>query len=162
MSNNPFDQMGIEFPDLEKYIKQVLNQTMNKANSSFTPVDKSNLKDFIQNVLNQSFDFNSKNYHSMHTSPKTEFPEPIFFEIHGFTIVRLEIPAGINQRNIKVFLKGNQVIINWTPDQREQTFQLTTNVSPKNTKAIVKDNVLELRLPSDPEIETNEISIQFL
>ena len=162
MSNNPFDQFGIEFPDLEKYIKQVLNQTMNKANSSFTPVDKSNLKDFIQNVFNQSLDFNNKNYHSMQTSPKPDFPEPNFFEIHGFTIVRLEIPGGINQRNIKVFLKGNQVIINWTPEQREQIFQLTTNVSPKNAKAIVKDNVLELRLPLDPEIETNEISIQFL
>ena len=162
MANNPFEQMGIEFPDLEKYIKQVLNQTMNKASSSFTPVDKSYLKDFIQNVLNQSFDFNSKNYHSMQTSAKSEFPEPIFFEIHGFTIVRLEIPAEVNQRNIKVFLKANQVIIKWTPDRQEQIFQLTTTVSHKNAKAIAKDNVLELRLPLDTEIETNEISIQFL
>lgn len=157
---------GIDLAGLEDYINNIINNSLESNDESYDKFEKSKIKKFVQSALNQSFGKNDEKPYDLLTnknsSKRDNYPEPQIFNIHGYVIIRLQIPDGIDEKNIKVFLYGSKPAIKWHPDRKVQTLQLMTNITSKNSKAIIKDNILELRLQVDTNIKTEEIVISYL
>ncbi len=54
------------------------------------------------------------------------------------------------------------MVVSWKPGEEEEVFSLPSNIVRSGIKAIVKDNVLEVRLPVNTDEELKRINLEFM
>lgn len=127
--------------DIKRYILDVLRDSFaqaDRANNMF----RTNLQEYIEKILDNSFNNISEEadvFDSMNNNVEV-------FEIHDYLFIRRKIPDGIDEKSIQIFVKDNRVKIQWEQNDSD-IVDLPVNINIEEGKAIVKDNVLELRFP---------------
>ncbi len=82
------------------------------------------------------------------------------FETHDYTIVKMRVPDNIHQKNIKVFLDINKLKIQGLYDNLA-LIQLPVNGRYQGSRAIIKNEVIEIRVQKDYSENYREIKIQY-
>lgn len=86
---------------------------------------------------------------------------PDVIDTHHCLIVRANVPERANLRKLKVFFHANRLRISGLSDE-EVIVPLPALGRYEGSKAIFKDDVLEIRIPKELNETHQEISIQFL
>ncbi|WP_438447785.1 Hsp20/alpha crystallin family protein [Gorillibacterium sp. sgz5001074] len=75
------------------------------------------------------------------------------FETHTSVIVRVEIPAEVHIRNVRVYASDYQLKLEQDPSRKKLYIRLPHAVDHASVKAVYKDRVLEIRLTKADEAE---------
>jgi len=85
----------------------------------------------------------------------------MLFEIHGFVVIRANIPEEVNVRDIKVFYSPGYITIKGDPSGEDHVVQLPPGSMQEGATAAIKDRILEIRIPKEStEVPENEIGIE--
>lgn len=144
---NPFDA---NWKDFEKNFMRSHKDVFNH--------DLSWLDGYIQDMVSQAMPTSG--------NKKTGFGQTRLhsdvFDTHHFMIVRTHIPERVNIRKLKVaFNNANQVRISGVGEE-DETISLPAAGRYDGSKAIFKDDILEIRIPKESNEQYQEIYIQYL
>lgn len=144
--SNPFDA---NWEDFEKNFMQSHKDIFNH--------DLSWLDDYIQSMVSQVLPGSNHINQSGHTRL-----QPDVFDTHHHIIVRAKIPERVNTRKLKVaFNNANQIRISGMGD-KDETVSLPAPGRHDGSKAIFKDDILEIRIPKETNEHYQDIHIQYL
>lgn len=118
--------------------------------------DSSWIEDYVKGVLSQVLPDDTIQNHSI---PIRLRPDVI--DTHHYIIVRAKIPEHANTRNMKVFFNTGQVRLSGLTE-KEEVVSLPSPGRYNGSKAIFKDDILEIRIPKELNEPDREITIQFL
>lgn len=87
----------------------------------------------------------------------------MLFEIHGFVVIRANIPEGVNSKDIKVFFTPGYISIKGDPSGEDHVVQLPPGTIQEGATAAFKDGVLEIRIPKEsPTSPDKEVGIEYM
>lgn len=115
------------------------------------------MPDQIQQVL-ETQDFNKQTKQS---APKrSTFPATVF-ETHDFVYVRVEIKDEEWLKNIRLYHTSNQLIIEHIPKLEDKhTITLPALVKKKGASTLIKEGILEIKIPKNIDMQYSEIELQ--
>lgn len=90
----------------------------------------------------------------------SSLPEPQVIELHDFIIARIYVPERYDEKNIKVFLSGNQLNIRFD-SSKDIAVPLSKSIKKDSLTAIIKNHILEVKMLIDTEVIAEEIDIKF-
>lgn len=122
------------------------------------------VKDYVQDVMKQAFpgQFGEGEFRGNSGSGSRRGKSNLstdVFETHHFIITRINVPEDILAENIRVMFHTNELKIEGV-DSEPQIVRLPANGLYKGSKAMFKDNVLEIRIPKRSREQFQEIPIQ--
>lgn len=87
----------------------------------------------------------------------------MLFEIHGFVIIRANIPDGIDEKTIKVFFSPGYITIKGDPSGEDHIVQLPPGTMQEGATATIKNRILEIKIPKESSTKPdNEIGIDYI
>lgn len=82
-------------------------------------------------------------------------------ELNDSIIVRTEIPGGLDENTVKLFLSGNLITIKFGQGYKDRTTVLQKPFAGDSITAAVKNHTLEIKIPLLPEAVAEEIEIRY-
>jgi HSP20 family molecular chaperone IbpA len=141
-----FQQMKPE--DIQKYVQEMTEKMfLPQMQKSFDP------QQFFKgwNPLNRDETPSDTDSSALQTS---------VFETHDFVFVQIIMNDQNWLKDIKIFHTSNQLIIKHIPSfNDEHKITLPTLVKKKGSTAQVMDNILEVKLPKNPDMQFSEIDV---
>jgi HSP20 family molecular chaperone IbpA len=117
--------------------------------------DFSWLEDYIQGILSQALPQSSEEI------AKKSVLQSEVFETHDYMIAKIKIPNQINPRKIKILFAINQIRLEGLPENRKPILQLPAHGRFQGSKAVFKDDILEIRIPKETNENFKQINVQF-
>ena len=144
--------------DLDKLQESFIEQHFKKPTSN-SSIDLNWMGKYMNDVIGNI----SKNINQQMTQNNQgdKISNYEIFETHDYTIVKLMIPNNIHPKNIRVFLSFNKLKVQGLYDDLA-VIQLPVNGQYKGSKAIYKDEVLEIRVLKDRFENYRELNIQYI
>lgn len=123
-------------------------------------MDSSWIGDYVQDVLKHSFSDSAQNMNWESKSfSRIEYD---LFETHNSVIVRLRIPENIHPKHIKLFVGSNRLKVENLSTKQKQMITLPNTIDAEGSRAVFKDNVMEVRMPKANDSDFfNEIKIRY-
>lgn len=85
------------------------------------------------------------------------------FETHNLLIVRIKISQKMNPQSIRVFVGNTKLKVKGlTRDEEEQILNLPKSVKMNGSSAVLKDNVMEIRMAKQTVEQFKEIPVRCL
>lgn len=135
-------QMGedlSDFSSLENYMKQVFSKALPAS--------------FFPNIVNSPTIDSRKN-------KKKEMKYQVF-NLHDYVIVHIPIERELNLKNAKIYHTSSELTLEGIPNSGDkQVIHLPSLVQHKRTKAILKNNMLEIRIPKVQDSRLTHIDVQ--
>lgn len=154
--------------ELQNYIQDILNQY---ALSPFVQTFIAPLAQSLAAPLSQYLNgfMNRPMYYDTAGAGQEGSEEPkrpgsinsMLFEIHGFVIIRANIPEDVDIKDVKIYYSPGYITIKGDPSGVDHVVQLPPGSKQEGATAAFKDRVLEIRIPKEPtEKSENEIDIE--
>ncbi|MFZ5985639.1 MAG: Hsp20/alpha crystallin family protein [Bacillota bacterium] len=132
----------------------------------------SGLNEYIQNIINQSLKLSqvqpiqqpvaqAKDTRSAEVILEEQDEGVKIFEAHDYVIVRIAVPPNINERQVRVRIGMNKLMIKWAPRGKEQIVNLPYDVKNEGLSATMKNRTLEVSIPKEHNPDTRQIDIRF-
>jgi HSP20 family molecular chaperone IbpA len=118
----------------------------------------SSLQNFLLGILINSI---GQAYTSQDTPMRpaeAENPQEVF-ETHEYVFVRVPIPKRVDKSRIVMYVRTSRVTIRWAPGSINHVYQLPSDVLTKGAEASIRDNVLEIRMPKEPNPDVRRIYV---
>lgn len=144
---NPFDTNWKEFG------KQFMSSYEETDNQEFSWIE-----DYVRDILSQVLPDEVMQNSSMSMPSR---PHPSVFDTHHDTIVRVKVPEHTSAQELKVFFNTSQLRILGL-EEKEKVIPLPTPGRFDGSKAVFKDNILEIRIPKELNELYQEVNIQYL
>ncbi|MBW7474229.1 hypothetical protein K0T92_05690 [Paenibacillus oenotherae] len=130
MSNDDFDPFAsIEF---DKFFNGKVPFPLDPGNPS------SWLNDYVRDML-------IKPAKAASSSAKGSLPTEIF-ETHHFLIVRIKLPGSADINNVRIMASNFSIKLSGLSDSKKHTIKLPKLVEPRSGKALLKEQVLQIKL----------------
>lgn len=81
------------------------------------------------------------------------------FETHEYVFVRVPIPKKVDKSRISIYVGTSRVTLRWTPGGTDHIYHLPVDVLTKDSEASVKDNVIEIKMPKEPNPDIRRIYV---
>lgn len=147
-SQNKFGPFDMNWKDLGE---QFMSPHKDAYNQDFSWIG-----DYVQDMLSQVLPDEA-----VHNSYVPSRLRPDVIDTHQYIIIRAKVPARVNTRKLKVFFNANQVRLTGLGEE-EEVVQLPASGRFEGSKAILKDDILEIRIPKELNEHYQEIHIQYL
>lgn len=142
---NPFDVNWKEFG------KQFAASHQDARNQ-----DLSWIEEYVQDILSQVLSDGG-----IHNSDMSSIRRPNVMNTHQYIIVRIPVPKRANTRKLKVLFNANQICLSGLGEE-DQVIPLPSPGRYDGSKALFKDNILEIRIPKEINETYQEVNIQFV
>jgi HSP20 family molecular chaperone IbpA len=87
----------------------------------------------------------------------------MLFEIHGFVVIRANIPEDVDIKDIKVYFSPGYITIKGDSSGVDHIIQLPPGAIQEGATAAFKDRVLEVRIPKESTVKPeNEVGVEYL
>lgn len=123
------------------------------------------LQDYIRNMLAESAVPSAADFPEQDVPPQDQARQkhPAFnvFELHDYYVIRLSIPDYVDEKTVRAYARGCRVLLkgNGLPDLE---IPLPEEVDSQNAEAVVKNRVLEIRIPKKNAARLEEIAVHYL
>jgi len=141
------------------------NKEMKKMIEQIKPEE---INHYIQNMMGQMLPdqvnkmMDTQNLNEMakqYKQPSSAIMSEVF-ETHDFVYVRLEIKDEDWLKQMRLYHTSNQMIVEHIPKfDDKHTITLPALVKKKGTTALVKDGILEIKIPKNIDMQYSEIDI---
>lgn len=125
----------------------------NPVNASFGGLDISKLQDYIQKQLSRTFE------DTKYVKAKEDYE---LFETHDRIITRLRMPEEVDMGWLKVYSDTHRVKVVGQNLVDQALISLPNKVRISGSKALFKDNVLEIHMLKEAYEDFQEIPVKFI
>ncbi len=116
----------------------------------------SSLQNFLLGILINTIRQAYSGQNTQMRPAEAEKPQEVF-ETHEYVFVRVPIPKRVNKSRIVMHVGTGRVTIRWSPDGISHVYHLPADIITKDSEASVKGNVLEIRMPKEPNPDIRRI-----
>ncbi|MGE5631616.1 MAG: Hsp20/alpha crystallin family protein [Caulobacteraceae bacterium] len=154
--------------EIQKFMQEILSQfgISSPFVQAFVPPLAQSLIAPLSQYLN--WNMNRPIYTGPVSSEPEEAPKPkslnsILFEIHGFVVIRVNVPDGVAEKDLKIFITPGYVTVKGDPTGQDLVVQLPPGTKKEGATAAFKDRVLEIKIPKeDVPSPDSELGIDYL
>ncbi|NDI37206.1 Hsp20/alpha crystallin family protein [Chengkuizengella sediminis] len=155
--------------DQHQFNKLIRDQMGNTNLNNIDPnnLDLSWIDKYVSDTIEKAFSRTSSTSNVDSSKPTTNTNtgelKTDLLDIHHYLIAKIYIPKHIDHKKIKLGLNSNKLKIKGLPSGNSQTIDLPTHIDTYDTKAIYKNQILEVRMPKVPDDDEdyNSVKVHF-
>lgn len=149
--------MTKDFNPWEMFQGEFMNKKADThSQNGFANHDFSWIEDYVQGILTQALPEQMKDFQKKKPHLKHEV-----FEAHHYMITKVVLPESVEPEKVKVYVNTNEVKIEEDEGSFSKVIKLPANSIYKGSKAIIQNNILEVRIPKRMNDTFQEIPVQF-
>jgi hypothetical protein len=132
------------------FINDSVKEMMTKGNLSW-------VDDYVQGIVSRTLP---------KMSPQTEKTidqlKANVFETHNFVIARIKVSKQADPRKLRFYVANNQLRVDGLAHDNNQFIQLPANVRFRESRAVFKNGIFEIRMPKEAQKRFKEINVRYL
>ncbi|WP_102274908.1 Hsp20/alpha crystallin family protein [Cytobacillus massiliigabonensis] len=130
--------------DINKYIQNMMGQMIPEQ---------------MQGMMNPQDFMNGFSKQQQQPASSSTLPSSVF-ETHDFVYVRIPLKEDEWRKNLRLFHTSNQMIIEHIPEYEDKhVITLPVLVKKKGTTALIKDGILEVKIPKNIDMQFSEVDV---
>lgn len=130
--------------DINKYIQNMMGQMIPEQ---------------MQGMMNPQDFMKGFNKQQQQTANSSKLPSSVF-ETHDFVYVRIPLKEEAWRKNLRLFHTSNQMIIEHIPEYEDKhIITLPALVKKKGTTALIKEDILEVKIPKNVDMQFSEVDV---